>query len=718
VLLPSAVGLAFEGQVLLPDGSPARDATIAVIGQTGSSRADGEGRFRWQPDPPVPFQVLVVLESGRAAPPVWIEVLPESGPVIVRIEPSIAESVTVTAGAAPNISAPPASARDRIAREDFVQRGSQRVADLIENLPGTGRLEEGQSSVPSLRGLARGRTLLLVDGARVTAERRAGPSATFLDPLSLESVEVARGPGSVAYGSDAFGGVIDARTRTAAHGAPLGVRFEGTLAAGLPEAGAAVEVTKGFTHGGLLIGAHARDLDDYHSPEGEVIDSRAADQGFLIRGSQEAANGLLGFGWRSDSGQEIGKPNIDSASTHVFYPRETSNRLNLAYDFDPGAGFTEAAISAFLGTYRLVLDRDIVASATTPRTLASSDTEARDFGLRAAAARVAGQGLVRFGVDLNGRLDLHAVNSTETFDASGGLTSKSEATSVDDADRRDAGLYVIGEVPFGRVVTGSAGLRGDHVETHNHGGFYGDRSTSEAAWAGHAAVSFRIPKGFGATLQAARGFRDPTLSDRYYVGASGRGFVTGNPDLEPETSYQVDLALTWTGERLGAAVYAYQYRIDDLIERYEQGSGQFYFRNRGRARLRGVELELRGETRGGFSYALAVQGASGRVLDDDSPLDDSPPFNGNIVLRQRLRDRGYLLLRAAAFAQDDQPGPTEITTPGYSVLDLGGGWNLNHRLELRLLLRNVTDKAYPATADAKAVLAPGQSGQVTIAVSF
>jgi len=48
--------------------------------------------------------------------------------------------------------------------------------------------------VPALRGLARGRTLILVDGARVTAERRAGPSATFVDPASLASLEVLRGP--------------------------------------------------------------------------------------------------------------------------------------------------------------------------------------------------------------------------------------------------------------------------------------------------------------------------------------------------------------------------------------------------------------------------------------------------------------------------------------------------------------------------------------------
>ena len=69
----------------------------------------------------------------------------------------------------------------------------------VENVAGASTVSEGQSGVPSLRGLARGRTLVLIDGARVTAERRVGPSATYMDPASVAAVEVSRGPGSVAY---------------------------------------------------------------------------------------------------------------------------------------------------------------------------------------------------------------------------------------------------------------------------------------------------------------------------------------------------------------------------------------------------------------------------------------------------------------------------------------------------------------------------------------
>ena len=91
----------------------------------------------------------------------------------------------------------------------------------LETVPGINQVSEGHASVPAVRGLARGRTLFLIDGGRVTAERRVGPSGTFLDPSVVEGIDVARGPGSVAYGSDAFGGVISVRTRRAEPGSPL-----------------------------------------------------------------------------------------------------------------------------------------------------------------------------------------------------------------------------------------------------------------------------------------------------------------------------------------------------------------------------------------------------------------------------------------------------------------------------------------------------------------
>ena len=64
----------------------------------------------------------------------------------------------------------------------------------LETVPGINQVSEGHAAVPAVRGLARGRTLFLIDGGRVTAERRVGPSGTFLDPSVIEGIDIARGP--------------------------------------------------------------------------------------------------------------------------------------------------------------------------------------------------------------------------------------------------------------------------------------------------------------------------------------------------------------------------------------------------------------------------------------------------------------------------------------------------------------------------------------------
>lgn len=116
--------------------------------------------------------------------------------------------------------------------------------------------------------------------------------------------------------------------------------------------------------------------------------------------------------------------------------------------------------------------------------------------------------------------------------------------SVADARRVGGGVFLEGERSFaGDRVRVALGLRGDVVESENRGGFFGDHETSRGAPAGLLAITVRPAGPFSATLQYVRGFREPTLSDRYFRGVSGRGFVVGNPDLLPEQSDQFDLAL-------------------------------------------------------------------------------------------------------------------------------------------------------------------------------
>ena len=77
----------------------------------------------------------------------------------------------------------------------------------------------------------------------------------------------------------------------------------------------------------------------------------------------------------------------------------------------------------------------------------------------------------------------------------------------------------------------------------------------------------------------------------------------------------------------------------------------------------------------GFSLALAAQIERGETLDDDRALDDVPPESINLQVRKNF-GKGYFQIRGAAFAALENPGPGEIETPGYGILDLGGGYNV------------------------------------------
>jgi outer membrane receptor protein involved in Fe transport len=716
-LLGSVGALALEGRVVLrATGAPIAGAEISLLGSTGTQRTDAAGTFTWLPTPAPPFEVLVVLPGGQYMKPFRVEKLPEEGPVTIAVEPIAEESVTVTAGAAPSIESAPAAGTAIVPRGDIESRQPANLTQALENVAGVTQVSEGEAAVPAVRGLARGRSLILIDGARVSSERRVGPSATFLDPFVLEAVEVSRGPGSVAYGSDAFGGVIAARTPGIRPGGPLSVRATGEVAVGTPGGRGGVSVSGAIGEsGGFLVLGHWREYGDWDSPDGAVFNSGFRDSGVLVRAGRRLGPGLLTLGWQGDYGRDIERPRNNSRTVRFLYPKENSSRFTLAYELDPAGGLARMSLTAFIGSYDLTTDQDRFASLMTPRSIERADVRAKDFQVRGLAEKFFGPVRVEAGLDVNGRFDLNALDISIVHDDP---PVKIVNVSIDDARRTDVGGYVTAEGELFPKLTAAGGIRGDGVTTRNQDGYFGDRSTFHGAVSGFFALTAGSFRGFTATGQFSRGFRDPVLSDRYFRGPSGRGFITGNPDLQPENSLQVDLALRYTGSWYRAAFYAYQYRISNLIERFPgENPDDFFFRNRGRARLRGLELETQADLPAGFSLALAAQVERGVTTDDEAALDDVPPESVMLQLRKSF-GRGFAQVRGVVHAGDANPGPTEVETPGYGLVDLGGGYRVTDWLELQAYLRNLLDKAYLVSPDSRAVLAPGVSATFTAFLRF
>lgn len=103
-----------------------------------------------------------------------------------------------------------------IRRETQQLYNPQTAADLL-GASGKVYIQKSQQGggSPMIRGFATNRLLYSVDGVRMnTAIFRAGniQNVISLDPFAIEQTEVAFGPGSVTYGSDAIGGVMSFTT--------------------------------------------------------------------------------------------------------------------------------------------------------------------------------------------------------------------------------------------------------------------------------------------------------------------------------------------------------------------------------------------------------------------------------------------------------------------------------------------------------------------------
>ncbi len=126
------------------------------------------------------------------------------------------EEVTVTAWNDSGTSAAVPMAQHVVSDEAIRENQPESVVQALQNSPGMHFIGKGGVSVtPSIRGLARRRILLLVDGARITSDRSAGAAAQFFPPELVRQVEVVRSASSVIYGSDAIGGVIQVIPRAA-----------------------------------------------------------------------------------------------------------------------------------------------------------------------------------------------------------------------------------------------------------------------------------------------------------------------------------------------------------------------------------------------------------------------------------------------------------------------------------------------------------------------
>ncbi|MDA1014329.1 MAG: TonB-dependent receptor, partial [Planctomycetota bacterium] len=161
-----------------------------------------------------------------------------------------------------------------IGRDQIVEKQAIDMFHSLQNEVGVllQRTAIGQAS-PFIRGLTGQQVLILIDGIRLNNSFfRRGPNQYFntIDPGLVERIEVVRGQGSVLWGSDAIGGVINIVTRSPNshrgqfHGGYTGAEFHETFNTADSSSYSRINVDgwtgeSGFFGGGSYL--NVRDLD-------------------------------------------------------------------------------------------------------------------------------------------------------------------------------------------------------------------------------------------------------------------------------------------------------------------------------------------------------------------------------------------------------------------------------------------------------------------------
>ncbi|MCC3751084.1 MAG: TonB-dependent receptor [Halorhodospira halophila] len=163
-----------------------------------------------------PGRSLILLGIfGLAVSSGWAMAGSEQAPASGAVDPTHAKvlpEVTVTTGTrSERARGRSPSSVEVIDREQIERSGATMLDEVLRSQSSVFVTPDGTSH--SIRGAKREDTVILIDGRRVLGEPSRRYALNRIPTGRIDRIEIVKGPGSVLYGSDALGGVINIITR-------------------------------------------------------------------------------------------------------------------------------------------------------------------------------------------------------------------------------------------------------------------------------------------------------------------------------------------------------------------------------------------------------------------------------------------------------------------------------------------------------------------------
>ncbi len=616
----------------------------------------------------------------------------------------------------------------------------------------------GQSS-PFIRGFTGYRTLMLVDGVRLNhAAMRSGPNQYWstVDALSVERVELVRGPSSVLYGSDAIGGTVNAISRSTPRGAEgSGAVWSGSLYgryasaedswSGRAELGMTVD-----DDWALLAGVTVRDFNDLEG---------GADVGIQPSTGYEERNGDLRldhwfsngmqFTFNAETVRQIDVPRTHKTVDGISWSgtdvgsellREQDQVRDLIFgrlQWEEGGGLFDTA-EITLSWQRHSEQRDRL------RTGGRRDIqgfELQDLGFTA-RFQTPGWGNWSWGVEGH----RETVSSFRDNYVNGVLTSSEVQGPVgDDASYTTIAAYVQNEQEF-EDWSLIPGLRFTRIDMSadsvaNPASSGPARISVEDTWnslVGSLRGVLYLSQESSLYGGLSQGFRAPSLSDMTSFDVTSAVEVP-TTNLDPERFLQAEVG--WKGQSGDWDWQASAYRtfIQDMIVQsptgaFEAGVPVVEKSNIGDGWIHGVELDLAWQWHADWRSAVTFTWMDGEVQQFDSattsvvdaPVSRLMPPQGMLTTRYEpegmahwvegwvwaVDNQDNLALRDELDTQRIPPGGT----PGYTVFGITAGWEIAEDQRLTVGVENLFDRDY--RVHGSGVNGPGRNVVVTYEVLF
>lgn len=644
------------------------------------------------------------------------------------------------------------------------------AADLFRILPGLDINGVGPNQTrPIIRGQRGQRIILLEDGLRLNNARRQqdfGELPALIDVNGINRVEIVRGPASVLYGTDGIGGAVNLIKQTYPGAAQQGLHGQvAFLASGRDDQ---VRPNGSLAWRGGKVGVQAsatyRNAQPYTAPAGSfgditlptdttVFETGVQDESYRLGVGVDVSERHAVYGEASYyKARDAGFGRVDEALLgpgspliQILYPDQQVSRFTLGYD---GKGLNwgiadRAGVKAYYGRNQRDLDINVFipfGPGTGLATAQKNFTDVKTVGARLEAMKIiGGRHLLTYGLDFFQDRSDNTDVSTTTFIGGGPPPSVDSTPSVPNATYRSGGAFVQGEFHLGSRFTTVLGVRGQEVraKTRETEGLPQPPIESvDRIVVGSANLLYSLTDGLNLVGSVGRGFRAPNIVELFFNGTTpeGLGFQLPNPDLEAETSVNVDLGFKWRRRNVYVEAFAYQNTIHNGIRIEATGdtvSGFPVFQNVNveQLRFRGVEVMAQVGLGAGFwvegNYAHQ---SSKDVNDPANPVGDS--YSNKIVgeLSYRRPSGRFMLayrIRHNGEQKDNLPAVSVVgpVLPSFTVHDVYGSVRLpdlaTTRNTLSLTVRNLTNTLYAEFANAGFFRPdPGRNVIVTWATAF